>query len=86
MLTSPQHTSSELLTNGPGSQWIHSLSVPTWDDTEMVLIQLHRDAVLQIKQSVTLGGGRVNDAYRQLSCSVLPLAYSSLLLPWTLTL
>lgn len=86
MLTSSQHTRSEFLTNGPGSQWMNSLPFPMWDGVEMVLLQLHRDAVLQMKQSVTLGGGQVNDAYWQLSCSVLPLAYSSLLLPWTATL
>lgn len=52
-----------------------------WDDTEMVLTQLLRGAVLQIKQSVTLGGGQWDDAYWQLGWSVHLSAYSSPLLP-----
>ena len=50
-------TSSELFAGGQGYQWTHSLPFfPKWVDPEMLRIQLLEDAVLQVKQPVTLGG------------------------------
>ena len=56
-MPTPQSMNSELSTNGFGNLQINSLPFsPMWDDPEMLFIQLLEDAVLQIKQPVTLSG------------------------------